>query len=110
MTSTTRVRRFVPAALLVAATALGVGTLADPAIASAAPKEWVIGSYNSCIQRLQDDSGPTYAVLTFCCAFSGGVWNEAKGECTAPPATDVERTTPPRSAPGAETTAPLEPA
>lgn len=109
MTSTAPLRRYMPAALLAAATALGV-VFADPAIASAAPKEWDIGTYNDCIQQLQDDSGPSYAVLTFCCAFSGGVWNEAKGECVAPPATDVERTPPPRVPPPAQTTAPFVPA
>jgi hypothetical protein len=113
MTSTTRtgfaLRRFVPAALFAATTALGVSTLADPAVAAAEQREWDLGTYNQCIQQLQDENGPSYAVLTFCCAFSGGIWNDDTGECTAPPATDVERPTPPHVPPPAQATAPLEP-
>ena len=50
MTSTTptgfALRRFVPAALFAAATALAVNTL-DPAMAAAAPGKWDLGTYNS---------------------------------------------------------------
>jgi hypothetical protein len=113
MTSTTAtgfaLRRFVPAALFAAATALGASTLVDPAVAAAAPREWDLGTYNTCIERLQDDDGPSYAVLTFCCAFSGGIWDDDTGECMTPPAAEVERPTPPHVPPPGQATAPLEP-
>jgi hypothetical protein len=112
MTRTTRtglaLHTFVPAALFAAATVLGVCTLADPAVATAAPREWDLGTYNNCIERLQDDDGPSYGILSFCCAFSGGIWDDDTGECTAPPATEVERPRQPYVPPPGQATAPLE--
>jgi hypothetical protein len=99
----------VAAVLFTAATALGVRALVNPSVANAAPKEWDIGTYDACVQRLQDDSGPSYGVLTFCCALSGGVWNDEKGNCEAPPATTVQRPSIPRVPPTAQTSAPLQP-
>jgi hypothetical protein len=112
-TASGRLRRLMPAALIAAAAALGGSTLADPAIASAAP-EWDIEAFDYCMDQGLNHPG----VVTdyewevweeSCCTNSGGVWNDATKECGAPPATDVERTSPPRVAPGAETTAPLVP-
>jgi hypothetical protein len=96
--------RLIPAALLATATTLGASAPAE-----AAPREWDLGTYNTCVERLQDEEGPTYGVLSFCCAFSGGIWDDDAGECTAPPAVEIERPTPPHVPPPGQATAPLEP-
>jgi hypothetical protein len=112
-TGSVRLRRMVPATLFAAAIALGGSTVADPAIASA-EREWDIGIYDACMDEVNRHYYPgSYLHLEGeirCCANSGGVWNEAEGKCGAPPAEGVERPLPPRVAPPAETTAPLEPA
>lgn len=50
-TPSVRLRRLVSATLFAAAVALGGGTLADPAIASA-EREWDIGAYDKCIENV----------------------------------------------------------
>jgi hypothetical protein len=108
-TPSVRLRRLVPAALFAAAVALGINTLADPAIVSAA-REWDIGEYDECVDWWFDhmDSAGTGGFFKDCCIQSGGVWNEDLQKCGAPP-TDVDRPLPPRVAPSAQTSAPLQP-
>lgn len=110
-TASTRLRELLPAALVAAAL---FGALADPAIASAAP-EWDIEAFDYCMDQGLNHPGVVtdYEWEVWeegCCMHSGGVWNDTTKECGAPPATDVERTSPPRVAPSAETSAPLDPA
>lgn len=75
-----------------AATAI---SLAVPAVATAAPKEWDIGSYDGCVARVEDnwDRGKIASenlvdAYRECCEKSGGVWsNEGlNSHCVAPPA------------------------
>ncbi len=107
-TASVRFRRLVPAALFAAAVALGISTLADPAIASA-EREWDIGAYDKCIENVFLGGAGFVEAMRECCINSGGVWDDDRLKCGAPPADDVERPLPPRVAPGAETTAPLQP-
>jgi hypothetical protein len=109
-TPSVRLRRLASATLFAAAVALGTSTLADPAIASGA-RDWDIGEYDECVDWWYDhmDDAGTGGFFKDCCIQSGGVWNEDLQKCGAPPAEDVERTSPPRVAPPAEATAPLDP-
>lgn len=113
-----RLRRILSAALIAAATALGASTLTFPAIASA-ERVLDIGAYDDCVAQMwhnnPDQSDAFYREYRrLCCVDAGGVWDEDQPDdtqaCKAPPAEDAERPLPPRVAPGAETTAPLEPA
>jgi hypothetical protein len=73
-------------AAALAATAVA---LAFPAIASGAPREWDIGSYDQCVA---DGYGKGHygeewtKYIVKCCLDSGGDWNVAEGKCQAPPA------------------------
>jgi hypothetical protein len=111
-TTSVRLRRLMPAALFAAAAALGVSTLTDPAFATA-ERVWDIGVYDACMEEVNRHYYPGSYLHregeVRCCANSGGIWNEAEGKCGAPPAEGVERPLPPRVAPGAESTAPVEP-
>lgn len=73
-------------AAALAATAV---VLAFPAIASGAPREWDIGTYDQCIasgigKGYDADEWRNHQAL--CCYTSGGDWNAAQGKCQAPPA------------------------
>jgi hypothetical protein len=79
--------RTAPAAVFVAASV----ALAFPAVATALP-EWDIGSYDSCIAKVEDNwQRGKIANLTDayreCCLKTGGVWtNEgSQSHCVAPP-------------------------
>jgi hypothetical protein len=104
-TASVRLRLLVPAALLAAA--LGASTLTDPAIASA-EREWDIGIYDACVENVFLGGAGFVEAMRECCINSGGVWDDDRLKCGAPPAEDAERTSPPRVAPPAETSAPLE--
>lgn len=63
--------------------------LAFPAVASAAPREWDIGSYDQCLldgigQGYDEQEAENHEAL--CCLSSGGDWNAAQSKCQAPPA------------------------
>lgn len=63
--------------------------LAFPTIASGAPREWDIGSYDQCMasglgKGYDDDEWRNHEAL--CCFRSGGDWNAAQNKCQAPPA------------------------
>ncbi|GFG49606.1 hypothetical protein CQY20_19190 [Mycolicibacterium agri] len=63
--------------------------LALPATASAAEREWDIGSYDQCIadgygKGFDNQDWENHDAL--CCWASGGDWNAAQGRCQAPPA------------------------
>jgi len=112
MTSTTAsgfaLRRFVPAALFAATAALFISSFADPAIASA---ERVLNNkaFQDCLDKWvldhlgEPDNEDATAV---CCIEAGGYWDYVRNNCFTD---DVERPLPPRAAPPAETSAPLEP-
>jgi hypothetical protein len=109
-------RRLVPAALIAAATALGINTFADPVIANANQRVWDVGQYNDCVLDVAFDEYATdeqrIEFYKACCEDSGGVWDDDGSDdiddCGADPV-DYQRPLPPRMAPGAETSAPLEP-
>lgn len=104
-----RWRRLVPAALIVAAGALGGSAIAEPASACAAPREWDIGAYDQCLadgigKGYDEDEALNHKAL--CCWASGGDWNIAEGKCQAPPAEPAQG----RAVPPAVATQTLEPA
>lgn len=90
MASLQQLRRLVPAALLAAAAVLGGSAVGDPATACAAPGEWDIGDYDSCMRAVHERKHKTSQEAVddfrFCCDRSGGVWNAAEEICQAPPA------------------------
>lgn len=88
-TITKRLWVLLPAALL-AGGALTGSALIDPATACAAPREWDVGAYDSCLGDLsgtgiKDEKELEY-YLRLCCTASGGDWNAGTGRCQAPPA------------------------
>jgi hypothetical protein len=82
-----------------AAIALAIGGLAQPAV-SHAEAVWDIGAYDSCARAADNrllqtlDYGRHADEIRFCCDRSGGQWSQAQG-CTAPPIT-----APPPQSPG----------
>lgn len=69
--------------------------LASPAVSTAEPKEWDIGSYDSCVAKVEDNfNRGNIAAENLadgyreCCLRSGGVWSGQgdQGHCVAPPA------------------------
>jgi hypothetical protein len=116
MTSTTSttsglLRRLVSAALLAASTVLGVGMLADPAVA-AAERVLDIGEYDECYIRLLINypDWPEKSIRAYCCAVAGGDWDKdadnGAGDCFAPPADDGGAEAPITLPPGAITQLP----
>ena len=90
--------RVIPAVLLAATATLGGNALGESATACAAPAdEWDIGKYDMCIagQEWMKGAGYTQAEINEgkrrCCNASGGVWNEAKQDCQAPPAQPAQQ-------------------
>lgn len=87
-------RLVAPAILLAAAAALGGSAIGSPAVACAEPREWDIGSYDSCVDQVNGavdrgiiQRGNDFVnYLKYCCSKSGGDWNDATRECQAPPA------------------------
>lgn len=87
--------RRVSAGLLTAA-ALGLGTTGGLNVAQAAPGEWDVGAYDSCIARVENlwlagDITDGVYIDSFhqCCRLSGGQWDTGSGphgNCGAPPA------------------------
>jgi hypothetical protein len=83
--------------LFATAVALTAGPLVSGPLASAAPREWDIGSYDSCMAKANDDwfdgriTGDRYdEEVRLCCSNSGGVWKAGAGDgvsgkCVAPP-------------------------
>ena len=107
-TASVRLRRLMPAALVAAA--LGASTLADPAIASARPVD--VEALRLCVTKYvlnHPDEPENEGAVAACCIEAGGWWDFQKNTCMPGLDDDVERTLPPRVAPAAETTAPLEP-
>jgi hypothetical protein len=97
MTTTTTlamsIRQILPAALIAATAAFGLGALAGTAPASALPDtpgEWDIGAYDRCVNsgenQLPDKPNAQEDHLHYCCINSGGVWNAAQKKCQSPPA------------------------
>jgi hypothetical protein len=105
---TRRLRHLAAAGLIAAAASVSVSAIAEPATASAAPREWDIGAYDTCITNLLDqiqkgniDEKNFISAKQFCCEDSGGVWNGH--DCVAPPAN-------PAQAPGNVPTQTFQPA
>lgn len=96
---TRRLRHLAAAGLLAAAAIVSGSGIGDPALACAAPQEWDIGEYDSCVAKTL--ANYQNGVITFqqyneivkdCCIISGGVLSDAQG-CVAP-AANVPRTLP----------------
>ncbi|WP_156426699.1 hypothetical protein [Mycobacterium sp. IS-3022] len=115
--------RSAAAVLLLATATLGGSALVDPATACAEPREWDIGEYDSCIEKVVDrnirgvtNDAQMLAEAKHCCMMSGGEWNMSaggpNGRCVAPaPASTQAPWTPPGGMPDApvHTFAPAEP-
>ncbi|MGB3351230.1 MAG: hypothetical protein WBB00_00500 [Mycobacterium sp.] len=96
----TRRSRHLAAAGLIAAAAIVSGSgIGEPAVACAAPQEWDIGEYDSCVAKTL--ANYQNGVITFqqyneivkdCCLLSGGILSDLQG-CVAP-AANVPRTLP----------------
>ena len=83
-TASTRLRRFLPAAFIAAAVTLGGSTIADPAVASAAPMKYDFLKYLTCANywnKKYDEGAITEKELDsarrLCCASSGESGNPA---------------------------------
>jgi hypothetical protein len=72
-TTSARLRRLMPAALIAASAALGGSALADPAVACAAPNTG--GGYDDARYEECRKSG---LAARFCCSQAGGTWTEVK--------------------------------
>ena len=84
-------------AAVIAAASLSSSAITEPAAACAAPREWDIGTYDSCIRKVVDRNirGETNDAQMLdeaknCCLMSGGEWDihagGPNGECVAPAA------------------------
>lgn len=91
-------RRAILAAALAAAATVSSSAVGDPATACAAPREWDIGSYDSCTTRVDNAiyiegtiaEGNINDAYRECCVKTGGDWDLAKGTCVAPPAEQAQ--------------------
>ena len=87
-----KLNRLKYAAMLLGALAVAATPLAYPTIATAEPNTggtFDLAKYNKCMADLLDvDGDDADYKLTgrICCRSVGGVWNESRAECTAPPA------------------------
>ncbi|WP_123025338.1 hypothetical protein [Mycolicibacterium stellerae] len=81
-----------------------------PATSSAAPREWDIGEYDSCIKKVADrnaagitNDAQMLDEAKHCCAMSGGEWDihaaGPAGKCVAPPKEQAGPRTLPSGAP-----------
>jgi hypothetical protein len=101
-TVTAAARLLGPAILLAAAATLGGSAIGTPAVACAEPREWDIGSFDACRDQVTDavgrgiiQRGSDYTnYLKYCCAKSGGDWNDETNDCQAPPAEQGTQTGP----------------
>lgn len=86
----TSLRRLALATLLAGAATLGVSAFGEPAAACAAPLEWDVADYDSCVAtwlgeyQTGDFTFQDYHdAVKGCCLNSGGVLSETQG-CVAP--------------------------
>jgi hypothetical protein len=90
--------------LVIAAAAIALGS---PAVATAEPKEWDIGTYDQCVRSFSDDPNASAAThqrwkdhMKMCCDKSGGVYQySGQGGCVAPPKEQAEVWRPPGGLP-----------
>nr|CRL70911.1 hypothetical protein CPGR_01776 [Mycolicibacterium malmesburyense] len=82
-------RRFLVRCVVMLAAALGCVALGCSTIASAEPV-WDIEDFDECIavwdEGLDNTKNWINTYTEYCCKHSGGVWNDYRKECGAPPA------------------------
>lgn len=95
-----------------------VFAFACPATSIAAPREWDIGVYDSCIKKVADrnaagitNDAQMLDEAKHCCSMSGGVWDIGAagpaGKCVAPPKDQADT---PRTLPSGAPTQTFQPA
>jgi hypothetical protein len=98
----TSAARLLGPAILFAVAAVGGSAIGSPAVACAEPREWDIGSYDSCVDQVNGavdrgviQRGNDYInYLKYCCSKSGGDWNSDTNSCQAPAAEQGTQTGP----------------
>lgn len=83
-------------ALLAGLMTLGI-VIAGPAIASGEPKAWDKDKYDQCLlDEVDQGQLDPEDIAGYCCAISGGDWDQEVGQCVDPPA-EAPITSPPRT-------------
>lgn len=91
--------RVTLAAVLAGVATFTGSAVGDPAAACAAPREWDIGAYDSCVatvyEGLPDNISPEqneemWDSLRWCCESTGGRWKAGSSNCEAPPAEQAQ--------------------